>query len=305
MSKQNIAFMYGRVAKAPVIQKNPESGENEMGFCYVNTVRSKREIDDKVRFVKNDFPMVLTREKEILDQMEDWKENDIVFIKGTITTHMIRKTSLCPYCTDENGENNKNYYNGNMIYITPIYVQKVKEYGENKQDAIEDVVENREISNQIYVMGTVLRDPKIVTTKNKVQFTQYPLAINRKYTIRTDDPSIKTDYPIVKSYGEQAREDKTYLHFQSEVIIDGLLQARNVVRRQKCEHCGKLYNWKDQTMEIVPYAVEYVENYHTREEAEAIYGKSTEEYKQELYDKGFNDELEEELRSDDVDVEQA
>ena len=299
MGRQNIVFLYGRVCKAPVISKIKETNEYNYGMVYLDAVRGYREIDDGVRFVKHDHPLIMSREKEIVDKMLEWKENTIVFVKGAITTTRMAKTSFCPDCTDEDGKPTRNESTGNLVYITPIYVEKVRDY-DNKQQAIEDVIRNREISNQIYVLGTVLKDPKIITTKQGIQFSQYPIAINRKFTIRTDDPSIRTDWPIVKSYGEQARDDKSYLKYQAEVIIDGFLQARTITRKQKCKCCGKIYEWKDHAMELVPYEVEYVSGFKTTEEAEAEYNCKVDEYKQMLFDTAYKDDLDEDLKSDDT-----
>ena len=68
--------------------------------------------------------------------------------------------------------------------------------------------------------------------------------MNRKFRIQTDPPEIKTDYPWVKSYGENAKEDKNRLRVGSEVYIDGCLQARSVQRHafcgQACDEKGKV-----------------------------------------------------------------
>ncbi|MCR5670710.1 MAG: single-stranded DNA-binding protein [Butyrivibrio sp.] len=294
MGRQNIAFLYARVHKSPQINKNAETGEYNFGTVYIDTVRGLRAIEDNVRFVKHDHPLVMSMEKEILDEMEGWQENDIVFIKGVITSKAITKTTHCSHCSEANP------VKSNIVYITPIFAEKIKSYGDDKMAAVEDVVKHREISNQIYVLGRVIKDPKIIVTRQGVQITQYPIALNRKFTIRTDDPNIRTDWPVVKSYGEKARDDKLYLKYESDVMIDGLLQARTVTRRCKCPHCGQEYEWKDNTMELCAYDIEYVNNYKTREEVEAEAQKSVDELKQQLFTSGYKDELEESLQSDDT-----
>lgn len=294
MAKINTVNIYGRLEKDPVIVMDKETGEYQFGFCYVDTVRSLRDAGDDLHFVKHTKPMVLSREKEILDAMSSWKENDMVMIKGVIHTKALKKTSFCDHCKE------KNEVFGNLITINPIHVLKIKSYGDDKMAAVEDLVNNREISNQVQIYGTLLKDPQIFTTKRGLQITQYPIAINRKFTVRTDDPTIKTDYPVVKSYGEQARDDKTYLKFQSEIIIDGFLQARTVRRKKKCDSCGEEYLWTDNCMEIVPYAVEHIKNCRTPEEVEADFDKKAEEYKQMLYEGKKRDELDEEMTTSEI-----
>ncbi len=302
MARQNMVYLYGRVHKDPVISMNNETGEYNYAACYLDVVRSNREVDDDVRYVKHDKPMIMTRDQTIIEKITQWKENTVVLVKGTLTTSQGNKASFCPHCQEKTGEPQKNISVGNVVYVTPIYVEKIKDF-EDKQEAIEEVVRNKEISNQICVVGTVLNDPKLITTKKGVQFTQYRLAINRKYIIRSDDPSVRTDWPIVKSYGEQAREDKIYLQYQADVLIDGFLQARTVTRKQKCPVCGQIYEWKDHTMELVPYDTEYLNGFKTKEQVEAEAQKPVEDIKQMLFSSGYKDEISEEdvdLKSDEI-----
>ena len=156
MARQNIVFLYARVSKLPVLSKDKSTGELNYGMVYVDTVRGLREVDDDVRYVKHDYPLIISREKNILDNIMEWKENDIVFIKGAITSKKITKSSYCPECADENGNAFKNMSLGNLLYITPIYVKKMASY-ETKEDAVKDIVDNREISNQVYIVGTLVK----------------------------------------------------------------------------------------------------------------------------------------------------
>lgn len=299
MPRVNIAFLYGRVLKSPILVKDKDTGVYNYSMMYLDVVRGLREVDDDVRYVRHDYPLVISRESELIETIEDFKENDIVLLKGTLSTKKIPKRSYCPNCTDEEGVATENTAYGNLVYITPIYIKKVAEF-ENKTDAIQHIVDNREVSNQIYVAGTLLKDPKFFTTKQGVQIAQYPVAINRKFIIRTDDPSIRTDYPVVKSYGEQARNDKAFLKYQSEIIVDGFLQARRVTRKCKCKACGNIYAWKDNSMELVPYEVEYLLNYLTPEDVEEERKMKVEQYKQMLFTNGLKDDIDEEEQSDDL-----
>ena len=300
MGRQNIAFMYARVHKEPIISRDKETGEYNYGMVYVDTVRGLRSVEDDVRYVKHDHPLIMSREKEHLDKMSEWKENDIVYIKGVVTTKTINKTSYCPNCTDAEGNATKNVVKGNFVYITPIFSEKVKSYGEDKVAAKDDLVNHREIGNQLYVLGTLVKEPKLITTKRGIQITQYPIALNRKFTIRTDDPNIRTDWPIVKPYGERAREDKIYLQLGADILLDGFIQARTVHRKMKCPHCEQEYVWDDHSMELVAYDVEYVSGHKSREQVEAEAQQSVEDLKQKLFDSGYKDTLDDNLRSDDT-----
>nr|WP_297765633.1 single-stranded DNA-binding protein [uncultured Butyrivibrio sp.] len=300
MGKQNIAHLYARVNKLPQINRDKDTGEYHHGMCYVDTVRGLRAIEDDVKFVRHDHPLIIGFEKAVIDQMMEWKENDIVMIKGTVTSKPIPKTSYCPNCKDENGNPTKNQVLGQLIYITPIFTEVLRSYGDDKEAAIKDLVEHQEISNQIYELGTLIREPVLTTTKKGIQICQYPVALNRKFTIRTDDPSIRTDWPIVKSYGEKARKDKIFLKTGSEIFVDGFLQARTVHRKMKCACCGELYEWSDNSMELVAYDTEYLSGYKSREEVEAETQMKLEDVIQSLYESGYKDDLEEQMLSTDV-----
>lgn len=301
MAKLNLAFLYGRVAKEPMIAKpeDPEDASAYLGTMYLDVVRGKRDVGDKITYLKHDSVLVLTFDEEYVTKMEQCHKNDIVLIKGVVTTKRIKKNAPCPYCKEHDMAGIGTTVDSIIVYVTPLHIEKIKSYDE-KLPAVTDIANRREISNQVFVYGTVLKDPKFVVTKQKIQITQYPIAINRKYTIRMDDPSIKTDYPIVKSYGEQARDDKTFLKFQAEVLVDGFLQTRSVVKNKKCPCCGNFYKWRDNTCELVPYAVEYLTGFKTEEEVEAEQHATVEQYKQALFDSGVNDELDDFLKSDDV-----
>lgn len=300
MAKINIVNIYGRVHKQPVISKDRETGDFHFGFCYVDTVRSLRSVGDNLRYVKHDKPMILSRSEEILLQMEKWQVNDIVLIKGVVHSQPLTKQSFCPNCKGPDGKSTRNETLGNLVSVTPIYMSTVRSYGDNKMAAVEDVIKNRELSNQVQVYGTLLKDPKIYTTKKGVQITQYPIAINRKFLVQQDDPTIKTDYPWVKSYGEIARDNKLFLKYQSEVVVDGFLQARNVKRKCKCANCGKTYEWTDNCMEIVPYSVEYIKGCRSREEIEAEHQKTLEECKQMIFHSGTSDTMEDGMETSDI-----
>lgn len=80
---------------------------------------------------------------------------------------------------------------------------------------------------------------------------------------------IKTDFPIVRSYGKAARQDQLCIHKGSLVLIDGFLHSREFDRKTVCGACSSEYMWKDNILEIVPYATEYLANYTDPETAEA------------------------------------
>lgn len=275
MARQNQAFLMGAVLKDPKIVKNPD-GEYLYAMVYVTVVRGYREVGDGKKFMKADNPVIITREKELIQEIERWQVYDIVDVKGPIASKNILKSSICAHC----GEKNK--ATGSLVYINPIYARR-RLHLDNRDECVNYLSTNREISNQVFVFGTLCRDPKKLTPKEGLIVTQYQVAMNRKFRIKQDPPELKTDYPWVKSYGANAMEDHKRLHTGSIVYIDGCLQARSVLRHTQCEHCNEQYDWKDRAMEIVPYATEYILNYYDDETIEENEARRLEQIKRDIF----------------------
>ena len=249
MARENLVFLRGSVAKDPTVVKN---GEDYLyAMVYVNVGRGTREVGDKRDYMKCDNPVIMTRDEQWVKEIETWHENDIVDIKGVIASKKIKKASFCPYC------NTKNTNQGALVYISPIFAEKICHL-ETQQECLQYIAAHREISNQIYVFGRLCNEPKKLTSKSGLVVTQYQIAMNRKWRIRTDPPDVKSDFPWVKSYGANAMEDKKHLQPMKD-------ESGNPKIRPNAG-CGKRYDWEDRAMEPVPYEVEYVNDYYTDED---------------------------------------
>lgn len=262
MSRHNLTFLIGAVLADPAIHRNDE-GTPVYATCSLYVVRSVRDAGDRKNFMKPDDPLIMTRTPETMHEMEKWKKNDIVYIKGVVAAKNIMKSSYCTYC----GE--KNIAEGTVVYVNPIFAARLAEM-RSEEEAQQYLAGMREVSNQAYMIGTLCRDPVHVVPKEGLGLVQYQIALNRKYFIRTDPPEIRTDYPWVKSYGENASMDLAHLHTGSKIFIDGCLQARNVQRHMRCSACGETYDWKERVMEIVPYETEYLADFYTEEDLESM-----------------------------------
>ena len=128
------------------------------------------------------------------------------------------------------------------------------------EESLKLLKERCEISNIVMVIGTLCREPEIYTDDKNRSFAQYQIAVNRRYRIKEDPAETKTDYPWVKTFGEQALKDVYALHTGSQVYLNGALQTREVARETICENCNKSYEWQDVASEIVPYSTEYLSN---------------------------------------------
>lgn len=256
MARHNLVFLLGFVTTIHIIR--PE-GADPYALCYITVARGPRSVGDHKKHMKMDNPVLMCRDPQILREMEGWQTNDIVEVKGMIAAKNIRKASHCAFC----GE--KNAADGVIVYVNPIFAKKRMHF-DTQDECLAYLGENQEVSNQAFIFGTLCRDPKKIRPKEGLIVTQYQIALNRKFRIQADAPEIRTDYPWVKSYGENAVRDREYLHVGSQVFIDGCIQARKVNRHTVCAACGQRYDWADKALEIVPFETEYIANFYTEEE---------------------------------------
>ncbi len=132
------------------------------------------------------------------------------------------------------------------------------------KEAREWMLHMSDISNEIHVIGNLCADPAYNVNASGGRTCTYQLGINRKVFVKEDDPSLRADYPFIKSINDQADKDKEALSQGSLVFIEGAIQSRDgfTVNRE-CSHCGEVNKVKGDTLEIVPYSVEYLRNCNT------------------------------------------
>lgn len=264
MARHNFAFLYGQLLHDPKIMKDGE-GHYKRGMCTLTVIRGIRDSGDKIKEIKYDHPVVLTRNVELIKEMETWKRHDMVEIKGTVTTKEIKKSTTCKECGQ------KNTIDGNLVYINPIYLAK-RETNVSEEEGLRLLKQRCEISNQVLLIGSLCRDPERYKQEKKICVTQYQLAINRSYRIKEDPQDVKTDYPWIKSYGKVAENDAKALHTGSLVLVDGMIQTREIQRDTTCSNpeCKCKYKWQDSALEIVPYKTEYLQNFNSFEDLEKM-----------------------------------
>lgn len=293
MARLNVVLLLGTVLIKPRIIRKPD-GTYIYGMTQLNVLRGNRKIGNHTLGIKADNPTVISKDPDILQKWLTWETGDIVEIKGTIaTTPLKKKLPVCENCGKED-----NIIVGTLVYVNPISVEKWC-HPASMEDAQSVLVANREISNSCWGFGTLVRDPKRLTPTSGLVVTQYQIAMNRKYRIRTDPPEIKTDYPWVKAYGETAEDNWRRLHVGSEIYFDGYLQARNVNRHTKCENCGSDIEWKDRAIEIVPYenAIEYIGEYYSDKEIAAREEERQKQAREAVFGRKPSGVTEEEIRA--------
>ena len=249
MAKTNQISLYAAVVKQPSVNSNHTSA-----MVTVMVMRADRDSGDPDSQIKKDYPIIATKDPEIIEQIADWKENDIVTIKGVIVTKSVKNATYCTRCGKENIEE------GTLVYVNPVFVDRIST-GNTREHAMEEVYRHKEISNELRIVGDVCGDPELVKFK-KFNMCQYSIAVPRTFRVKGSSEEEKTDFPIIKSYGGNAREDLKRLKKGSVVLIDGFLQTRSMKKETECS-CGTKYLWKAGFMEVVPYETEYLRGYVT------------------------------------------
>ncbi len=262
MAKENKVRIKGIVPASPIVIRRDEV-DDVYGRTSLMIGRSDRKVEDGIKQFVTYRPYIISKDPELVDQIESLKELDIVDVYGVITTRMLPKTSYCMECSEKNVED------GVLTYITPISIE-VCGHVKDKNEGVQYLNKIRKTTNQIDMDGMLTRDPKIVKVKSGLTICQYQLAVTRTYEIKGDDKDITTDYLWVKSYGKNAEEDRKRLVKGSIIGIDGFFQTRDVKRKRICSHCGQLYEWTDRATEIVPYKTEYYRHFRSDEEVEQM-----------------------------------
>lgn len=258
MAKHNFVLLNGQVMQEPKLFKDSETGKYIRAICPIKTIRGVRDFGNNIDHIKYDVPIIMSGSPEMVEKMAKWQVGDMVEVKGAITTKDIIKSTTCK-C------GHKNKRKGNIVFINPIYVE-IHERGLNEKQGIEALKGRCEISNLVTVIGPVCREPQLYKTENGLYITTYQMAIRRKYRIKDDSAEIRTDFPWIKSYGAIAANDGKINRKGAYIFVDGMIQTRKLERIQKCEQCGLEYTWNDSATEIVPFAVEYLRDYNTKEE---------------------------------------
>ncbi len=260
--RKNKIRIKGVVPAEPIIIKDEEKEEYYARSSAVLS-RGLRKVENGVKVMLTDRPAIITRDVILVNQLENIHQYDIVDIDGVVTTKFLSKVSYCTQC----GEKNK--VDGAIIYVTPISIEKCG-HVDDKNKAIQYLSTIRQTSNQVELRGRLTRDPKRLKTKSGLNICQYQIEVNRLFFVKGDMPEITSDYIWIKSYGSHAEEDRNRLMMNSIVDLDGYFQTRNVKRKSICSCCGCEYEWMEKTTEVVPYDIEYLKQYRTDEDIEAI-----------------------------------
>lgn len=193
---------------------------------------------------------------------------DMVDVKGVINIMATNKVSYCPECGQKNVK-----INGTSYYVYPIFMEKTNSLRGSIEDGnveLPNIMLERvkEVSNDAMLIGTVDNDPELLELPRKQDKTiccRFRLWIERKYFIKSQN-TIKNDYPWVYVYGKLASDAYKHLIKGSVVAVFGFFRNRRSFGTMECGNCGEVYRYKDNTVEIVAYSVEYLSKFITDEE---------------------------------------
>lgn len=270
MIKQNDVRMFGFVADPPQITTMQGTNELVRGIMHLAVIRSARfngENNVGADRIMYDFPIILSTDADMIAQMQKLSLYDMVEIKGTLVTRKITKHT---YCKGDAGCGACNDIDGNISFVMPLVLAKRnKQSGAyTKNQAEQELIENREFSNSIVILGNLCQDVTYFHEK-RIQTSTFQVATDRKYVVTADSADVTADYPLVRSYGKQAKKDSMCLKTGSMILIDGYLHTRRPPRQLICQHCGQQYEWTDSVMEIIPFVEEYLANYTDYQTAKA------------------------------------
>lgn len=252
MAKENYVHLHGRVRTTPTAVVN-DKGEMTKVIISVVVLRRTTKGTGFTNKLFYDCPIIMSRNADMMPQLRALQENDVVDIKGVISTRDVIKASICPHC------GTKNKVKGTLLYVTPLHIMKVGKVA-NEEEGYKMLTTKSEISNELIVIGYLCKDPAYYEDANGVSYARYPLAVNRRYHIKEDADDKRTDYPWVRTYGTQAFEDSQVLRKGSLISINGAIQVREIIRKTACCECEGEYEWTDRASEIVPYYIGYMDD---------------------------------------------
>lgn len=276
MAHLNTVLLNGWISNEPEVLRD-ENGTYREAAMLVRVVVGKYS-DGHLPSVEGEFDIIVkTKNPIMVKQISTYKFRDVIELKGFLATKHVYKMRTCTHCGTPKP---KEECTAVHLFITPIYMKK-RTTGVPEDKYSGYLASLLELSNWGMWLGNLTRDPVIGKNKRDVYVCQYQLAINRKYKVKEDNLNDKTDYPWVKTFGDQAIKDYYNLQKGSLVLVEGNLMSV-FDRKQKdiCPHCNKEFEWLNESLEIRGKWVEYMrdtKNPETESVPESFYAQADKE----------------------------
>lgn len=239
MARENMVLLIGKLEKQPIVYFTEDFGTYEIKLT-LNVLR---------RNGRTEFPVVSVfglQKEEAAAFYRKLKRGSFLVVKGMILTTM---KPLKIKCGDCGHEKEVSTLQTEIASIgLPIVLQ-----GNYAAE------EFKEVSDVVNLIGRVCNTPNNRSTLGNTSITQYQVAVDRKFHIAERED--KTDYPWIKSFGQQADEDATRLQKGSIIYVTGAFQTRQTNKSILCDECARQLSYSETVGEIVSNDVEYLSNF--------------------------------------------
>lgn len=266
----NRANLFGQIVGDPEVRtRHGEDTPWRISFL-LKTYSRYRNSSNKAENVF-DLVSVITDNPEMIQKIKSEKigANDIVQIKGVVCTADITKTYTCGQC------GSIYRLQGTRSYIHPIHIVRYAACV-SSDEGYRIVRENEEISNECFLIGALTKKPDYYdgVDENGVKHggrenSNYKIVVSRSFRVVEDAPDKKNDYPVINTYGEQARSDALVLDKGSYVCVKGSVRVRQIERSVVCPECEARQKVEEMVSEVVASSVDYLRNYNADNLVEA------------------------------------
>lgn len=287
MAIENKVLLNGQVVDSELFSTTRDGEDIVYKVVFtLLTLRSYKTDDGRRHFRKERIKVVLRDEKQIAALFRlPAEEGCFMEIYGLLCTVPKPKRFTCPSC------GNDIVTHGISTFVRPLVFRVTETFGRVREEqvklmgersvanlkedepACESVVfkmlrDRLPVSNTVTVIGNVFRNPEYSAPEG---VCTYGLAVNRSFHIMEDPEDIRSDFPWVKSFGENAERDNLYLKDRlpdrqgTTVYVRGSLQSReNYTRKIECPFCGKTGEHEDKegTIEIISKETVFLRNYN-------------------------------------------
>jgi len=264
MARENTVLLTGRVTEHHT-DYNSKDGVYPWGLFLCECAR--RSFVNEENFIignkRTDEILVHSRNNDLIrNHIRDLEKNDIVFVKGILSSHHVKEKSICPNCNEPK--------KGTTFHVEPIDIYKIR-HADSDEEAKKIIEDHEDAGNHIIVDGTVCYIKELWLPDEEREGTarlEFQIASNRKQRIEEDDDDKRSDYIWVKAFGSDAIDYADLLYIGSEISINGSIQSRTFEETVECPNCGSMYHQIQRTIEIIPYYIVPIKNCNVEEEYE-------------------------------------
>ena len=265
MARHNDVRLYGCVADNPIVISD-DDGNIVSARVHLAVIKNQRNDNlNDPETILYDWPMINSYEPVMAQKIAKLVLYDVVELQGVLVTQQCSKITYCKFCGA------KNETKGVSEYVYPLFLEKRNENPLTQKQAVQEIVKNQPISNNISIIGNLCIDPNYyINPEQHVETTTFQVGSERQVFLNFDDPEIRSDYPHIRAYGKEAAKAYLSLRKGSSILIEGYLHSRTFLRKSVCcePSCKKEYPWEDTITEVIPYTIQNLANYTNPKDAD-------------------------------------